>query len=84
MKLEECYRRRFFRVLIAFSKEYGCCPRSIDITEGAINCLVWNSQGGFGSVYKGKLGSRSVAVKALKRDTHTSLHDYSKVAIYFD
>ncbi|KAG6375569.1 kinase-like domain-containing protein [Boletus reticuloceps] len=76
--LEEEYRRHFFNPLIQFSKESGYCPRGIYLKEGTIKGLVSESQGGFGFVYKGKIGSRLVAVKALKRDVHISLPEYNK------
>lgn len=79
--LEEEYRRCLFNPLIQLSKECGYCPRGIYFTEGAIGGLVSESQGGFGFVYKGKAGSRLVAVKALKRDIHISLPEYNKVTI---
>lgn len=69
-----------------FSKESGRCPRGVYLAEGAISGLVSESQGGFGLVYKGKykgkVGSRLVAVKALKRDDRVVSRDYNKVTTY--
>lgn len=81
VKLNEEYRRCFLNPLIHFSKEFGYCPRGIYLKESTISGLVSESQGGFGVVYKGKVGSRLVAVKAIKRDRQ-SLPEYDKVTIY--
>lgn len=67
-----------------FSKECGCCPRGIYLKEGTISGLKPESQGGFGLVHKGKVGSDLVAVKALKRDNRMSLPEYNKVTAYSD
>lgn len=68
-----------------FAKESGCPPRGIYFSEDAIDGrLIPMSQGGFGQVYKGKVDSRLVAVKALKRNDRVSLPEYNKVIIYLD
>lgn len=54
------------------------------LKEGAISGLISESRGGFGLVFKGKIDSRLVAVKALKRDARMDLPEYKKVTIYFD
>jgi len=54
------------------------------LKEGAIGGLISESQGGFGLVFKGKIDSRLVAVKALKRNARTDLPEYKKVTIYID
>ncbi|KAI9571669.1 kinase-like domain-containing protein [Boletus coccyginus] len=78
VKLEEGYRRCFLNALILFSKGSGSCPRGMYLKEGAINGLISESRGGFGLVFKGKIDSRLVAVKALKRDARMDLPEYKK------
>jgi len=70
VELEERYRRCFFNALVMFSKACGYCPRGIYLADDSISNLVLQSQGGFGEVFKGRIGSidpRLVAVKVLKR-----------------
>ncbi|KAH0828069.1 kinase-like domain-containing protein [Lanmaoa asiatica] len=78
VELEEWYRRHFFNALILLSKESGYCPRSIYLAKDTISGLVSVSRGGFGLVYKGKVGPRPVAVKALMRDGRVNLPEYKK------
>lgn len=69
-----------------FSKASGYCPRGIYLAKGTISGLVLErplSQGGFGEVFKGRVGSRPVAVKVLKRKVNVILHEYKKVRIFF-
>jgi hypothetical protein len=54
------------------------------LKRDAIGVLVPESRGGFGIVYKSKVGSRLIAVKALKRDDSMSLPEYNKVTISTD
>ncbi|KIJ68018.1 hypothetical protein HYDPIDRAFT_25467 [Hydnomerulius pinastri MD-312] len=76
--LEEWYRRCFFDALVSLTKKTGYCPASLYLTENSVSDLISQSQGGFGLVYKGNLGSRIVAVKALKREAYRTLHDFRK------
>ncbi|KAG9316824.1 kinase-like domain-containing protein [Chiua virens] len=78
VELEEGYRRCFLNVIILLSKESGCCPRSICLSEDTVSDLSLKSEGGFGLVYQGRVGSRLVAVKAIKRDKLMSLPEYNK------
>ncbi|KAF9241776.1 kinase-like domain-containing protein [Melanogaster broomeanus] len=76
--LEEWYQRCFFNAFVKLSKKTGYCPTSLYLSEGSVEIISVQNQGGFGVVHQGRFGSCTVAVKELKRDAFKSAYDFQK------